>query len=59
MKISVRHIPKNDVFEFQAVEKKLRSHFLLSRAELNNLRSVLEKALVESGKNKRKDKKND
>ncbi|MBF0253355.1 MAG: hypothetical protein HQL29_06005 [Candidatus Omnitrophica bacterium] len=59
MKISIRHIGKDDVFEFQAVEKKLRSHFLLSRAELNGLRSVLEKALVESGKNKRKEEKND
>ena len=61
MRIHIRYVAKTDVFEIQAVEKKLRAHFLLSRAELNNLRSVLEKALLESrnkgkGKKKGKDK---
>ena len=58
MRINIRYIKKNDIFEIQAVEKKVRAHFLLSRAELNNLRTVLEKALLESkskGKNKDKD----
>ncbi|MCK4851753.1 MAG: hypothetical protein KAS86_01445 [Candidatus Omnitrophica bacterium] len=55
MKINIRHIKQNDVFEFQAVEKKLRAHFLLTRAELNNLRTVLEKVLLESRSKKRGD----
>ena len=58
MRINIRYIKKNDVFEIQAVEKKVRAHFLLSRAELNNLRTVLEKALLESkgkGRNKTRD----
>ncbi|MEA3489839.1 MAG: hypothetical protein U9R44_05840 [Candidatus Omnitrophota bacterium] len=50
MRINIRYIKKNDLFEVQTVDKKLRAHFLLSRAELNNLRTVLEKALLESKK---------
>ena len=57
MKINIRYMKKNDLFEFQAIEKKLRAHFLLTRAELNGLRSILEKALLES-KVKQKDDKN-
>ena len=56
MKINIRYLKQNDIFEFQAIEKKLRAHFLLTRAELNNLRTVLEKALLES---KKKGKKNE
>ncbi|MFC1548882.1 hypothetical protein ACFL5E_02875 [Candidatus Omnitrophota bacterium] len=56
MKINIRYIKENDIFEVQMVEKKLRSHFLLSRAELNKLRTMLEKALLESGKAKGKGK---
>ena len=52
MKINVRYIKKSDIFELQVVEKKLRSHFILSRAELNKLRTTLEQALLESGKGK-------
>ena len=58
MRINIRYIKKNDIFEIQAVEKKVRAHFILSRAELNNLRTVLEKALLESkikGKKKNED----
>ncbi len=50
MRINIRYIKENDVFEIQAVEKKVRAHFLLTRVELNNLRTVLEKALLESRK---------
>jgi hypothetical protein len=57
MKINIRYVKQNDVFELQAVEKKLRAHFLLTRPELNNLRTVLEKALLESKAGKRKDSK--
>jgi hypothetical protein len=50
MRINVKYMGKNDIFEVQVVDKKVRSHFLLTRPELNNLRSVLEKALLESRK---------
>jgi len=39
---------EKDVFELQLVESKLRSHFILNRNELNKLRAVLERALIES-----------
>jgi hypothetical protein len=58
MRINIRYVKKSDIFEIQAVEKKVRAHFILSRAELNNLRTVLEKALLESkikGKKKNAD----
>lgn len=58
MRINIRYIEENDIFEVQAVEKKVRAHFLLSRAELNKLRTILEKALLDSrkkGKGKEKD----
>jgi hypothetical protein len=50
MRINIRYIEENDIFEVQAVEKKVRAHFLLSRAELNKLRTILEKALLDSRK---------
>jgi hypothetical protein len=50
MRINIRYVKESDTFEVQAVEKKVRAHFLLSRAELNKLRTVLEKALLESKK---------
>lgn len=50
MKINIKYVKEKDIFEIQAVEKKLRSHFLLSRGELNKLRTMLEKALLESKK---------
>ena len=53
MRINIRYLKEKDTFEIQLVEKKLRSHFLLKRPELNNLRTMLEKALLQS---KRKDK---
>ncbi|MGB2600540.1 MAG: hypothetical protein WBD00_02385 [Candidatus Omnitrophota bacterium] len=58
MRINIRYIKENDIFEVQAIEKKVRAHFLLSRAELNKLRTILEKALLDSrkkGKRKEKD----
>lgn len=54
MKINIRYLKDNDIFEVQAVEKKLRAHFLLTRAELNDLRTTLEKALLDSKKNRGK-----
>jgi len=52
MRINIRYVKENDLFEIQSVEKKLRAHFLLSRSDLNNLRTMLEKALLESKKGK-------
>ena len=57
MRINIKYIRESDVFECQIVEKKLRSHFLLTRAELNNLRTLLEKALLESRKKQGRGKK--
>jgi hypothetical protein len=57
VKININYINKNDIFELQVIDKKLRSHFLLSRAELNSLRTVLERALLSSKQTK--DKKNE
>ncbi|MBU0571461.1 MAG: hypothetical protein KJ995_03060 [Candidatus Omnitrophica bacterium] len=54
MRIKIQYLKEGDVFELQAIEKKLRAHFLLSRAELNNLRTVLEKALLDSKGRKKK-----
>ena len=48
MKINVRYIKARDLFEVQIIESKLRSHFLVNREELNKLRSILERALIES-----------
>jgi hypothetical protein len=48
MRINIRYLKEKDTFEIQIIEKKLRSHYLLTRAELNNLRTMLEKALLES-----------
>ena len=59
MKINIRYIKESDIFEIQAVEKKLRSHFLLSRSDLNSLRTMLEKALLDSKKKKKDEDKKD
>jgi hypothetical protein len=48
MKINVRYIKARDLFEVQIIESKLRSHFLLNRDELNQIRTILERALIES-----------
>ena len=53
MRINIRYMKEKDIFEIQVIEKKLRSHFILSRTGLNNLRTMLEKALLQS-KTKRK-----
>jgi hypothetical protein len=54
MRIKIQHLKEGDVFELQAIEKKLRAHFLLSRAELNNLRTTLEKVMLDSKGRKKK-----
>ena len=48
MRINVRFLKEKDLFELQLIEAKLRTHFILNRSELNKLRSILEKALIES-----------
>ena len=52
MNINVRHIKEKDLFELQIVESRLRAHFLLNRKAFNDLRGVIERALLESRKKK-------
>ncbi|MFC1577229.1 hypothetical protein ACFL3N_02700 [Candidatus Omnitrophota bacterium] len=49
MKINLRYIKEKDLFELQLVEPHLRSHFLLNRKLLNELRTLIERALIETG----------
>ena len=52
MNITLKHIREKDLFELQIIEPRLRTHFLLSRKALNDLRGVIERALLESKKKK-------
>ncbi len=52
MKVNIRYIKDKDLFELQFVEPQLRSHILLNRRQLNQFRTSLEKALIESKKNR-------
>jgi len=53
MKINIRHIKDKDLFELQIIEPRLRTHFLLSRKVLNDVRALMERVLVETGTKKR------
>jgi len=55
MKINIRHIKDKDLFELQVIEPRLRSHFLINRKVLNDLRALIERALVDTASRKRKD----
>ena len=57
MKINIRHIKDRDLFELQLVEPRLRSHCLLNRKVLNDLRILIERVLVETASHKKKDEK--
>jgi len=48
MKINIRHIKDKDLFELQIIEPRLRTHFLLSRKVLNDVRALMERVLVET-----------
>jgi len=52
VKINVRFIKDRDLFELQIVEPQLRAHFIVNRTLMNKLRLTLEKALIESRKDK-------
>ncbi|MBL7158253.1 MAG: hypothetical protein ISS91_01960 [Candidatus Omnitrophica bacterium] len=52
MKINIRHIKEKDIFELQIVEPRLRAHFLLNRKILNDLRVIIERALLDSANKK-------
>ena len=52
MKINLKYVKAKDLFELQLVEPQLRAHFLMSRNLVNKLRLTLEKALIESKKQK-------
>ena len=54
MKINIRHIKNKDLFELQVMEARLRTHFLVSRKILNDLRALIERALVETAAKGRK-----
>ena len=53
MNINLKHIKEKDLFELQIIEARLRAHFLLSRKALNDLRGIIERALLESRKKKK------
>lgn len=47
MKVSVRKVPNNfDMFEFTISTPVLRSQFRLPRKTVNDLRAIIEKALM-------------
>jgi len=48
MKVNLRHIKEKDIFELQLVGAHLRSHILLSRKLLNELRTLIERVLIET-----------
>ena len=50
MNIQLRHIKEKDMFELQIIEPRLRAHLLLNRKVLNDLRGIIERALLESKK---------
>lgn len=52
MKINLRYIKEKDLFELQIIETRLRAHFLMQRNALNDLRGIIERALLESKKRK-------
>ena len=48
MKINIRHIKDKDLFELHIIEPRLKAQFLLNRKALNDLRVLVERALVET-----------
>ena len=52
MKINIRHIKEKDIFELQIVEPRLRAHFIINRKVLNDLRVLIERALLDSSSKK-------
>jgi hypothetical protein len=48
MKINITYLKDKDLFELQIIEPRLRSHFLINRKVLNDLRVLLERVLVET-----------
>jgi len=52
MNINLKHLKDKDLFELQIIEPRLRSHFLLTRKTLNDLRGIIERALLESKRKK-------
>ena len=54
MKINIRYMKSKDLFELQILESRLRTHFLLNRKVMNDLRVLIERALVETASKKKK-----
>lgn len=57
MKINIRHIRDKDLFELQIIEPRLRAHFLINRKVLNDIRTLIERVLVETASKKKKEEK--
>ncbi len=57
MNINISYIKDKDLFELQIVEPRLRSHFLMNRKVLNDLRGIIERVLVETGSKDKKSEK--
>jgi hypothetical protein len=53
MKINITYLKNRDLFEMQIIEPRLRSHFLVNRKVLNDLRALLERVLVETASQKK------
>ena len=52
MKINIKFIKEKDLFELQIIDPHLRSHFLLTRRVLNDLRVLIERVMVDTAKSK-------
>ena len=59
MDINIKYLKDKDLFELQIIEPRLRSHFLLTRKVLNDLRALIERVLVETAKKKPEGGQND
>ena len=52
MKINIKFIKEKDLFELQIIDPHLRSHFLLTRRVLNDLRVLIERVMVDTARKK-------
>ena len=57
MQINIKHIKDKDLFELEAIEPRLKTHLLLNRKVLNDLRILIERALCDTVAKKKRDEK--
>jgi len=48
MSINIQHLREGDFFELSIHSPRLKSSFLLDRNQLNNVRVLIERALIDS-----------